>query len=707
MIGPNDLVQADNVVFSSNGSRLKREGFEYLDTAIPASATRSSSGTTRTLVFASSVSIASPEDRIIVVGERINVTGSGNANYNCTNGEVLSVSTTTITYTFSGASSLTESSTADTGMVVTRNSSVVGVHDYWYYDRTNNVKARYRMALTSQGKLFRYDANGRRKEITKRAEVAQVQTVQTVAASSLTGGDYFNLYSAKDVTRYLVWYEKGGVGTAPVVTGATAVKVTINNADTADQVASATNTAIDALADFSSTVSTNTVTITNAAVGDCTTVADSPTATATTFTFARTTAGTGPATAITGTITQADMRTYNNRLIFTLSGVGNTPKIYYADDGTDTWEDLYGAPDGSIIGEHQNRLLLNSKTDRDRLYYSPPFDHTLWQGRGDSGAVRISDGDGDAEGISAIFPSFRNRVIGAKRSSVHQIAGDDLTTDPVLTITKGHGALSHKAVAAVDLDDVLYVSQRGIHSIVATDAQGEFTSEILSDKIQVDFNELEQTRLRFTQAAYLPSVNSVAFSVAEEDATSQTDLLLLNIKNREWYKWPNVNAQAISTFLDPSTNKIRLMMGLQNGRIALSDRGTFTDYENSPISFRVKSGAIYVDGNPQTVKGFKKLTLFFKPRGDFSFTAYVKVDNLPVQALSFTQTAASDLLGSTFILGTSLLGADSVLQPFTKEIYGYGRGLSLEIFQSSQEGQVEIYGYAIEYEPADVANETT
>ena len=105
------------------------------------------------------------------------------------------------------------------------------------------------------------------------------------------------------------------------------------------------------------------------------------------------------------------------------------------------------------------------------------------------------------------------------------------------------------------------------------------------------------------------------------------------------------------------------------------------------------------------MKAFKRLSLLFKPRGNYLFTVYFKVDNFPVQAMTFTQTASGDKLGTTFTLGTSILGSNNNLAPFSQDIVGYGRGCTIEIFQSGLEAQVEIYGLTIEYENADIANE--
>lgn len=130
------------------------------------------------------------------------------------------------------------------------------------------------------------------------ASVAEVQTVLCLAYASITGGDYFNLYSAKDETAYYVWYTKEGVGTDPAPAGKTAILVALLTTDDLDtEVATKTATAIQAAnsgKDFTAASGgTATVTITNVNKGSTTNASDSSGGTATAFTFGVTTSGKG------------------------------------------------------------------------------------------------------------------------------------------------------------------------------------------------------------------------------------------------------------------------------------------------------------------------------------------------------------------------------------------------------------------------------
>ncbi len=106
-------------------------------------------------------------------------------------------------------------------------------------------------------------------------EVAEVSTVQCRADSGDDlDGKYFVLYSANDAIKYHVWYDTPAGAGDPAPAGSTGIQVSIIQGETADNVATKTATAIDAVGAFGAVASTDTVTITNAANGITTDVAD-------------------------------------------------------------------------------------------------------------------------------------------------------------------------------------------------------------------------------------------------------------------------------------------------------------------------------------------------------------------------------------------------------------------------------------------------
>lgn len=813
MLNDNDLVVADNVVFSSSGSRLKREGFDYLDGAIPTPSARSSSSTTRSLYFLDPNNILqaiTPDtDDKLVTGERISITSSAsetsyvisdvaidavtavaeitsvtcvadssgslnnkyftiNAGQNGTSyyvwlnvssggtdpaltgktgvevaistndtagtvatavaaaldalsafgasaasdvvtvtaatagpavdasdtgstGFTISVTTQgghTVTYTANEA--LTESLTATTTLTVARASSVISLKDYWRF--TSPTKTQLLMAATDDFKLYSYDSAFRRTEVVGQEQITEATCP---AASTMTTGDYWYLWSANDATAYYIWYNIASGGGDPVIGGKTGVEVAIGSSDTASQVASATQAAIDALADFTASVDSAVVTVSCTSAGITTECSDGNSG----VTFSTTDFG---ATLPESAVSKIDTRVLNNRYILAMTGLGNKPIKYYK-NSDDKYQLLGGSPpDFSIMTEFQGRLWTNDKTNPDRLHYCATQDPETWNGVGDSGALDISTGDNDPAGLSGIFP-YKGILFVQKRGRLFRVTGDTPETYKIEPVSSGVGGESHTAIVPVDQDDVMYLSKRGFHSVAATSNYGDAEATFLSQKIQPVFNRWNQGTLSNIQGAYIPELNSVAYAVSQDSVNNDT-IWLFNTLLKEWYRWPSISCQALTVRLENNINKI--VIGTNTGRIAQAQNGTYTDFNTQGISFRIKTGTIYPGGDVNSIKAFKSLGLIYKPKGNFIFTVNVKIDNYPIQSLIFQQEAGGDKLDDDFILGQSVLGTNNVLAPYTQQIDGYGRGMTIEITQSGTEEQVEIYGFIIEYSDSSDSQET-
>lgn len=822
VLNSQELVQADNVQFSSTGARIKREAFEYLDNEIGAPDFRSSTGTTRTLKWTTStlIGITTPDERL-VVGEHITITGntnyaatdvkidvispilevthvtcvadssgslagkyflisagdsgtdyyvwykvsgsgsdpsisgrtgvevdiSTNASANTvasatqavidalstfsamvstnvvsvtaalggltaapsagTSGFTVSVITKgghSITYTAS--SSLSESLTAAGTMVVARASSVIMVTDYWRFNGSDN--AQLLVYATDDFQLFRLDDDGHRVQIHGQE---QVSVVVCGAASTVTGGHYFLLNAGNDVTEYYVWYKKGGVGSDPALSNKTGIEVDIGGTDTDAQVATATQLAIDALTDFSATVVTNTVTVTATSPGITTETTDFNTG----FTFSTSKYG---ATAPAGPVRTIRTNKFNERLQIYFSGIGNFPIIYNPEDdakyqlmGQNSASAGLSMPDASFAFNFLSRVWANDKNNPDYLHYSETFDETLWLGFGDSGALPVNPGDGDPKGITNAY-SYKEMVVAAKGDVRYRIVGDSPENFQPQKISDGLGNEGACAIP-VDETDVVFISKRGVHSQAVTDQYGDVASQYLSVDIKPTFNTFEAEKLDLVQGAYIPELNSFALAIAEQGQTAQNAVWLLNVQaqvpNKQrsgaWYRWPNASCTALSRQLTSGVHKI--VMGTINGRIVRSQKkGVFADFGTTGIKYTIKSGTIYPGDDPQTMKAFKRISFFYRPKGNFSFTVQAKIDNQQSQGFSFSQSTGVDLLGVSFILGTSVLGSSSTLAPFTQTMEGYGRGITLTITQPTIDEQLEIWGISLEWEDVKLEQET-
>lgn len=388
----------------------------------------------------------------------------------------------------------------------------------------------------------------------------------------------------------------------------------------------------------------------------------------------------------------------NEDLIFAFSNA-STPKKWNNQTGTE-YEDLGGTPPAfKFCRSHINRLFAAGvASNPDRLYYSSTDNHEQWGGTGSSGAIDIFPGDGDPEGITAIFPATKGALFVAKRNRLYRVntIGDD-TEWTVDEVSRGIGCVWHNAVCAVGQDDIIFVSDRGVHSLAATDKFGDFENAYLSKDIQRDFNGWNKGRYKEMKLCYVPELNSVMLAVSPDGFAANNEIHLLNVEDKQWYRWPSIVCEAL--WVSKLSNRDVPMIGNTTGRISQLSTDTFND-NGVAINFRVKTGTIYPDGNPLSVKGFKKVSLFYRPKGEYTLTANFKIDNYDAQPLSFDLSGDFDALGTEFTLGTSVLGLVQVVPAITQPVDGYGHGFSLELRQDGLDQEAEIYGFAVEYELA-------
>ncbi len=109
------------------------------------------------------------------------------------------------------------------------------------------------------------------------AKQVRIAEVTEIVCEAVSNNEYWTLSSTS--TNYYVWYNVNTAGSEPNIADKTGIEVALTTGEAAapNDVASETQSTIDALDDFTATVDTATVTVTNAAKGDVVPAADGDT----------------------------------------------------------------------------------------------------------------------------------------------------------------------------------------------------------------------------------------------------------------------------------------------------------------------------------------------------------------------------------------------------------------------------------------------
>lgn len=586
--------------------------------------------------------------------------------------------------------------------------SIIGAHDFWFGNTTD--KTQRKISVTDDKKIYSYNTSGTRSS-NLFAGAAWSSTVTTAAMSTLNNLCIISVDGSGNVMKK--W---DGAAAAVSDLGVNTTTAQLNFCSTTGNITSGSNQ-LTSLASTSGIIGGSAITGTGIPANTTvlsiasTTVTMSANATATTSSLAVTfqsmvltnVASTFYASlgaSITGTGIPA-----NTTITFVTPNtntvtISANPTVFGASTTVTITQTV---PLASVTSTHLSRVWGNDKTNPDRLNYSTTGNTDEWFGRGDSGGLNVGTGDGDPKGITAIFPTFQGVLFVAKSNKLYRVDGSTPETFIVTLVSSGIGCVSHNSIAPIDQDDMYFVSNRGVHSLETTSQFGDFSSQFLSESIQRTFRDkFVKSRLPYTWGAYLSSINSYALAVTDGLTSSNQNqsIWIYNIPLKSWYRWPNVSCQ--SMIVADDSDKRRLYFGGANGRLAKSFNNTNFDVNstgsNVSIPYVITTGQVFVDGIPYTEKAFKNFALLFRPTGSYSITVTLTIDNYPAQSLNYSSLGSTDLLGSTFILGSSVLGYTVVTAPYAFTIDGYGRSIQVKIQNNSIDDSVEIFGFVVGWE---------
>ena len=383
-------------------------------------------------------------------------------------------------------------------------------------------------------------------------------------------------------------------------------------------------------------------------------------------------------------------------------------------------------PSGWILRSHKNRLwVAGSNTNPDRIYYSGFTagvpDHRAWNTASSAGFIDVFPGDGDPEGITSIFPEVnRGGLYIAKRSKIYYIdtsnADDSLWS--VQLVSNGIGCVSHASAIAVDQKDVIFASDRGIHSLgqVITDG-GILEGMFLSKDIHIDYQQNLDSSKRFRYSAvWYPRLNSYFLSVADSSGNFSC-IYAYNIEQRQWYLW-KMSSGTVNTFeylhlrFNGTSKKVEFLGASKKGHFLQFDQDNFYDITGTstlttiPVVLRIKSAVLYPGASRVSESHFTDLGFYCSSRNSSTFTVYWTVDGFNTQNKAVTQAiAGSNVLGTTILGSSFVLGETRGVKPYNININGVGNGLELEIQHSAPE-DFQLYGMIIKFIGSNVSYRT-
>lgn len=360
-----------------------------------------------------------------------------------------------------------------------------------------------------------------------------------------------------------------------------------------------------------------------------------------------------------------------------------------------------------IVREHLRRLFLAGDPNNPDLLYASAVGNPQNWGASATQLNIGSEGDGDPSGITAIFPSVGgdSSLYVAKRRSLYRVSNTNDTNPAnwkVDIISRSIGCINPNAVVAIDQNEVIFCSDRGVHTltqVLTTTAVKE--GEFLSAPIQYDWNNIidKAARDRINLTWYQPA-NSLLMAVKLAADSTMKVIYAYNIEVQQWYRWTSTDCNDLLVRYNGTTGADELYSCTTTGFINKLDQETRSDF-GSAIQMTIRTQAIYPDGVPTTEKAFTNLGFVYRSRDSSTFTARYAVDGVAVDTNSYEQL----FLGG-FILGSSTLGVGILgqlpfgIKPNFQHCKGVGHSIDVTVQHNTNSADCEIFGMFIEYEEA-------
>ncbi len=410
---------------------------------------------------------------------------------------------------------------------------------------------------------------------------------------------------------------------------------------------------------------------------------------------------------------------FDNDLIISSPALTDVPTVY---DGSTVATLGTNTPNFAFSAVHKNRLWAAGDPDNPSTLYAS---ETLPNGpRGDwddLDAVTIQIDPGDGDGIRGLF-SYRDNLFvfkGPNKGSIHRIEGSSPTgVDPFARrdfLRNGLPVDSPNGFFAFNDDLGFVTSDGGVHSLKSTASFGDFNEATISRPIQKFLRDnVGLSGLDRIDAVAWSEKGLVLITMPFGSSPVPNKILAMDFRFNpaRWSVWDDYDAQSMARSKDTGDgSRPTVMIGGSDGAVRRIDQGGFriegaAGGTYTAITARIRTPLLNYAGSTDRF-GLVSASLASQPDGLSTILFEWRRDSNPKQSVTFAGQASGDLLGSTFVLGTSRLGYNETRFRHSRlgEAGGEFNQIAYQISNSSitsDEGghSMEIHGFEVALTPS-------
>jgi hypothetical protein len=327
-----------------------------------------------------------------------------------------------------------------------------------------------------------------------------------------------------------------------------------------------------------------------------------------------------------------------------------------------TFQSLAGTPPstGGPVIVHGNRALMLDATNPRRLSWSKLNDAENWTAANDAGSTVVT---GPVGSPLVSLLRMTGEVLLGHRDYITRLQGTSPSTYAITNAVPAQvstGVISPQGMVFA-ANDAYWISQRGIHALRTTQNYGDLRESFASERIDPYFTPntdytVSLSQLEQAVCCYDSQNNRLFFGVDTNNDGDNDTLFLRDLYTGAWAIWPNMACASLWTGYT-GANGYEVFMGGYDGYIRRLNVSAATNAINASIKYLTDLGAPHVQKSP------RHAYFYFGEEGNYSVSVTTSFDfgASGGQTYALSLLGDTDTLGSTFTLGTSVLGARSQL----------------------------------------------
>ena len=363
-----------------------------------------------------------------------------------------------------------------------------------------------------------------------------------------------------------------------------------------------------------------------------------------------------------------------------------------------------------LTQQHQSRLFYaGDPQNPDRLYFSKAFFYNQFDvtGTNPAGFLDVFPGDGDSNGVTAIFPSLNSQELYiAKRRKLYKI----ITSDPnpnlwgIVRVSGEIGCVNHNTAKTLDQRDIFFESDLGVHSLLQVIAGTEILDGTLASySITRDFREVIQGSSKGAHSAvYDPERNLYILTAKSSNASNFNLIYVFDNETKAWSTWETdaaVQFNYITTRFDKETGRTILYVCSNDGWMNEFCEKYKDDLGNNSINTQIRSALLFPQQTFLKETNFTDCYVLARATGTTDVSITYRIDSQQSQTVTSSIIAlGGNTLGTTVLGPMFVLGIARGVRPIPFKLAGVGYTIEITLTQNELGKNIEFYGLIIKFQ---------